>query len=69
MLLQGYVLVLVGVTVLAMFKIHDYQRSQVVSMPVGVTFPRITKKDFDSSFLHFTGYMINYGFIKFGLEV
>ena len=62
-------LVLVGLTVHALFKIHDHLRSSVVRLPQGVVFPSITQANLDSSFMKFIGYLINYAFIKFGLEV
>ena len=61
--------ILAGLTLLAMFKTHDYFIYKSNPLPVGVTFPSINFQKIDEKFRYMVAYLINYAFVKFGLEV
>lgn len=71
--LQGYVLLLVELTVLAMFRAqrcyHDKYESRTNLLPYPVTFKKVEKDNFDKGLSYLFRYLVNFGFYRFGLEV
>lgn len=61
--------ILAGLTILAIFKTHDYFIYKAKPIPEGVTFPSINYEKLDEKFRYMVAYLVNYAFVKFGLEV
>ena len=73
MLFQGYVLLLVELTLLATFQAYSNQRDSELNskerVPVGVVFPGVNYGNFDTGLFNLFKYLINFAFFKFGVEV